>query len=136
MTKSWSQVIHLVIECSVYHAIWWLFWVYIEYQNFTRIHIKEIILQVLIVLERINCWLIHRNVQLWDTGTIGYICHISKTNKHKITTQHRQLKRWTTWASPKVKCSWRECSSCVVNIKRARSTDLPFACPRVAHRGN
>ena len=34
-----------------------------------------------------------RNVQLRDTGTIGYICHMTKTNKHKSTTQHRKLKK-------------------------------------------
>jgi hypothetical protein len=31
------------------------FLVYIEYQNFTRIHIEEIILQLLILFEESNC---------------------------------------------------------------------------------
>ena len=77
-----------------------------------------------------------RNLQLRDIGPIGYTWPMTKTNKHKSTTQHRKLKKLTTWASPKVRCSWRECSSCVVKIKRARYTDLPFACPHVAHKGN
>jgi hypothetical protein len=34
-----------------------------------------------------------RNVQLRDTGTFGYICHMTKTNTHKSTPQHRKLKR-------------------------------------------
>ena len=33
--------------------------VYIEYQNFTRIHIMEIILKVLILFEEINCLYIY-----------------------------------------------------------------------------
>ena len=77
-----------------------------------------------------------RNVQLRDIGTIGYTWHMTKTNKHKSTTQHRKLKKWTTWASPKVRFSRRESSSWGVKIHIVRSTDLPFACPHVAHKGN
>jgi hypothetical protein len=77
-----------------------------------------------------------RNVQLRDIGTIGYRWHMTKTNKHKSTTQHRKLKRWTAWASSKVRCSRRESSSWVVKIHRVRYTDLPFTCPHVAHKGN
>jgi hypothetical protein len=42
-----------------------------------------------------------RNVQLREIGTIGYRWHMTKTSKHKSTTQHRKLKKWTTQASPK-----------------------------------
>ena len=77
-----------------------------------------------------------RNIQLREIGTIEYRWHMTKTSKHKSTTQHRKLKKLTTWASPKVRCSRRESSSWVVNIHRVRYTYLPFACPHVAHKGN
>ena len=77
-----------------------------------------------------------RNVQLREIGTIGYRWHMTKTSKHKSTTQHRKFKKWTTWASPKVRCSRRESSSWVVKIHRVQYTYLPVACPYVAHKGN
>jgi hypothetical protein len=62
-----------------------------------------------------------RNVQLRDIGTIGYTWHMTKTSKHKSTTQHRQLERWATWASPNATNGW----SYTLNFAHV-STNLPL----------
>ena len=54
--------IWLITNHSSHHWIFSLtrsmmtFLVYIENQNFTRIHIEEIILQILILFQQANCW--------------------------------------------------------------------------------
>jgi hypothetical protein len=50
-----SFISSLYILLSKEHVFMVIFLVYIEYQNFTRIHIDEIILQVLIRFEESNC---------------------------------------------------------------------------------
>jgi hypothetical protein len=57
------------------------------------------------------------NLQLRDTGTVEYTWHMTKTNKHNSTTQHRKLKRrGAPWGSPKSRCLQRENNYFLINI--------------------
>jgi hypothetical protein len=137
--------IWLITNHSSHHWIFSLtrsmmtFLVYIENQNFTRIHIEEMILQVLILFQQTNCWWIwltcwllsKREYNHFTNNEVSAMCWRCliwlmwfywkgqsgmynletlallgtrdtwrRQANTKSTTQHRQLERWATWASP------------------------------------
>ena len=57
-----------------------------------------------------------------------------QTQKHNTTPKNKKMSNMGLTKKPR--CSRRENSSWFMKIHRARSTDLHFACPHVAHRCN
>ena len=87
--------IWLITSHSSHHWIFCLtrnmmtFLVYIEYQNFTRIHIEEIILQVLILFEESNC--------LLKCLTVWLLSYWEKVYSRSSFNQMWILKYWIFW---------------------------------------
>ena len=89
-----SFISSLYILFSKKHVFMMTFLVYIEYQNFTRIHIREIILNVLIPLEK---WIAYKYGKHFDSCQRGNTLILDKVYSRSSFNQMWILKYWIFW---------------------------------------